>query len=110
LEPFDMLRMNSAEGRIEAKVSGATETLGMTLLKNVLGWDGPPLRSTGVPSLFGVFPLRCQFADEKAPNKLGIPTGGSFFNKLLDTALRYASSLLDRRWARLLNDYPVRRL
>jgi hypothetical protein len=35
--------------------------------------------------LFGVFPLRCQFADEKAPNKLGIPTGGSFFNKLLLT-------------------------
>jgi hypothetical protein len=59
----------------------------MVLLKNVLAWDGPPLRNTGVPNLFGLSPLRCQFADEKAPNKLGIPTGGSFFNKVLDTVL-----------------------
>jgi hypothetical protein len=63
----------------------------MALLKNVLAWDGPPLRNTGVPNgstelaevLFGLSPLRCQFADEKAPNKLRIPTGGSFFNKLI---------------------------
>jgi hypothetical protein len=61
----------------------------MTLLKNVLVWDGPPLRSTGVPNLFGSSPLRCQFTDEKAPNKLGIPTGGSFFNRIFDTLLRY---------------------
>jgi len=62
-----------------------------TLLKNVLVRDGPPLRSTGVPNgstelaevLFGVSPLRCQFTDEKAPNKLGIPTGGSFFNRII---------------------------
>ena len=35
--------------------------------------------------MFGVFPLRCQFADEKAPNKLGIPTGESFFNRVIET-------------------------
>ena len=56
-----------------------------TLLKNVVLWDAPPLRSTGVPNLFGLFPLRCQFADEKAPNKLGIPTGESFFNRIIET-------------------------
>ena len=60
----------------------------MTLLKNALLWDGPPLRSIGVPNLFGLSPLWCQFADAKAPNKLGTPTGGSFFSRVFDTALR----------------------
>ncbi len=53
----------------------------MTLLKNVVLWDRSLLRSIGVPTLFGLFPLRCQFADEKAPNKLGIPTGEAFFQQ-----------------------------
>ena len=57
----------------------------MTLLKNVVLWDRPPPRSTGVPNLFGLFPLRCQSANGKAPNKLGIPTGAVFFNRIFDT-------------------------
>jgi hypothetical protein len=55
------------------------------LLKNVVLWDRPPPRSTGVPNLFGLFPLRCQSANGKAPNKLGIPTGEVFFNRIQET-------------------------
>jgi hypothetical protein len=35
--------------------------------------------------LFGLFPLWCQSASWKAPNKLGIPTGEAFFNKVIET-------------------------
>ena len=35
--------------------------------------------------MFGVFPLRRQFADEKAPNKLGSPTVEAFFNRIIET-------------------------
>jgi len=38
-------------------------------LKNDMLWDRPPLRSTGVPSLLGVFPLRRQPADDKGPQQ-----------------------------------------
>ena len=68
----------------------ASALVSMTLLKNVVLWDRSPLRSTGVPNLFGVLPLRRQFADEKAPNKLGSPTMDAFFNRVLDT-LRYST-------------------
>ena len=35
--------------------------------------------------MFGLSPLRRQFADEKAPNKLGSPTAEAFFNRILET-------------------------
>ena len=66
----------------------------MTLLKNVVLWDGSPPGSAGVPNLFGLSPPGCQFVDEKPPNKLGTPTGDAFFNRILDTR---PSGALDRR-------------
>lgn len=76
-----------------------------TLLKNVALWDAPPLRSTGVPNLFGVSPPGRQFADEKPPNKLGTPTGRVFFNRVIEGGeyiqfLRYAlgSARETRSW------------
>ena len=59
----------------------------MALLKNVVLWDSPPLLSAGVPNLFGVSPQRRWFADEKAPNELGSPTGDVFFNKVFIWAI-----------------------
>ena len=61
----------------------------MTLLKNIVLWDGSPPRSAGVPNLFGVSPQRGQFADQNAPNELGSPTEDAFFNRTFDT-LRYS--------------------
>jgi len=60
-------------------------------------WDGPPLRSTGVPNLFGVVPLRCQSANGKAPNKLGIPTGEAFFNRVIKTKRLIKSAFVGRK-------------
>jgi hypothetical protein len=42
--------------------------------------------------LFGLFPLRCQSANGKAPNELGIPTGEVFFNRILLTEAERARS------------------
>ena len=53
-----------------------------TFLRNVVLGDAPPLRSTGVPNLFGLFPLRCQSANGSPPNKLGVPTREVFFNRI----------------------------
>ena len=64
-----------------------TRLASMTLLKNIVLWDGSPPRSAGVPNLFGVSPQRDQFADQNAPNELGSPTENAFFNRILDTSL-----------------------
>ena len=86
------------------KVPPISRLVSMTLLKNVLVWDRPPLRSTGVPNLFGLSPLRCQFADEKAPNKLGIPIGGSWSRYVASLASTMLSTgLLDRRSRPMFN-------
>jgi hypothetical protein len=50
--------------------------------------------------LFGLFPLERQFADEKAPNKLGIPTEESFFKVIK------RKSLLLRRGKDVANARP----
>jgi hypothetical protein len=45
-------------------------------------WDGAPPGGTGVPNLLEGLPLRRQFADEKAPSRLGSPTIEAFFNRI----------------------------
>ena len=81
---------------VKGTLVGRKRLVSMTLLKNVVLWDGSPPRSTGVPNLFGVSPQRGQFADQNAPNKLGTPTKDAFFNRILNTVFRYAD-LLGRR-------------
>jgi len=52
-----------------------TFPLDRALLKNVALCDGFPPGSAGVPSLFGLSPPPRRLVVEKAPNKLGTPTG-----------------------------------
>jgi hypothetical protein len=62
--------------------------LSMTLLKNIVLWDRPPLGSAGIPNLFGVSPQQRWFAGEMVLNKLRTPTGDALFNRAFDLVHR----------------------
>jgi len=48
--------------------------------------DNPPqqVEDSGVPNLFGVFPLQPQFVGEKIPDELETPARLVFLNRVLD--------------------------
>jgi hypothetical protein len=60
-------------------------------LKNIVLWEGYPLRSTGVLNLFGLSPPGCQFEGKKILNKLRTPTEDAFFNRIRETSPNLSS-------------------